>query len=163
MKKIIFGIFFILFLGIIAILISEEAKQPKVQLQAVKLYYYNSALDKDASGSILCSRQGLVPVERQIPLTDTPIQDTINLLIQGNLTQTERAQGVTTEYPLSGFSLQGASLQDGKLMLAFNDPNNQTSGGACRTSILRYQIEATAEQFPQVQSVKLFPQDLFQP
>lgn len=132
-------------------------------VKTVKLYYYNSEIDKDESGNILCSKKGLVSVERKIPLTKTPIQDTIRLLLLGKLTNEERTQGITTEYPLEGFSLKGASLKDGILKITFNDPNNKTVGGACRVGILWFQIEATAKQFPEVREVRFLPQDLFQP
>jgi len=131
-------------------------------LELIKLYYYNSDLDKDETGNVLCSRKGLVAIEREI-ITKTPIQDAIKLLLLGELTNKEKAQGITTEYPLAGFSLKGASLKEGNLMLEFDDPNSKTIGGSCRVGILWFQIEATAKQFPQVQEVKFIPEDLFQP
>lgn len=111
----------------------------------------------------MCSRQGLMAVEREIPITNTPIQDTIRLLILGNLTEEEKAQGITTEYPLEGFSLAAASLNNGVLTLTFDDPSNRTSGGSCRAGILWFQIEATAKQFPEVQQAKFQPEYIFQP
>ncbi len=129
----------------------------------VKLYYYNSALDRDETGNILCSREGLVAVERKIPITQTPIQDTIKLLLSGDLTNEERAQGINTEYPLKGFSLKGVLLKDEVLTLEFDDPDNKTVGGSCRVGILWFQIEATAKQFPEVQKVRFLPEELFQP
>jgi hypothetical protein len=138
-------------------------EQTSLQLRTVKLYYYNYSLDKDASGNTLCSRQGLVAAERQVLVTTTPIQDTIRLLITGRLTNAEKSQGITTEYPLQGFSLKGASLNNGVLTLEFQDLNNKTGGGSCRVGILWFQIEATAKQFPEVQSVRFIPEELFQP
>lgn len=129
----------------------------------VNLYYYNPAEDMDQTGNIQCSRSGLVAVEREIPLTQTPIQDTINLLLEGEITASEEAQGIETEYPLPGFELEGANLADGMLTLGFNDPQNQTSGGSCRAGILWFQIEQTALQFPQVDQVEFQPETLFQP
>lgn len=135
----------------------------KERLRAVTLYYYNPNLDKDNTGNILCSRNGLVAVNREIPITNTPIQDTIKLLILGNLTSAEKAQGITTEYPLQGFKLTAASLNSGILTLTFDDSNNKTGGGSCRVGILWFQIEATAKQFPEVSSVRFMPEELFQP
>ncbi len=127
------------------------------------LYYYNEDKDTDALGNILCSSKGLVGVVRSIPRTVTPIQDSINLLIRGELSSAERAQGISTEFPLAGLELSGAALSGGILTLEFNDPRNATSGGSCRSSILRAQIEATAKQFENVNSVRYKPEDLFQP
>ncbi len=130
---------------------------------SVKLYYYNQGLDKDKSGNTACSKNGLVPVVRKIPITKTPIQDTIRLLLLGGLTDKERAQGISTEYPLEGLSLKGVLLKDGVLTLEFYDPNNKTVGGSCRVGILWFQIEATAKQFSEVQKVRFLPEELFQP
>lgn len=87
------------------------------------MYYYNPEQDKDESGNIQCSRDGLIAVERKIPITKTPIQDTIKLLITGQLTEAEKSRGITTEFPLEGFSLKELNLKpDGTLILKFNDP-----------------------------------------
>lgn len=136
---------------------------PTAETRKINLFYYNPELDEDESGNISCSRNGLVAVERQIPITQTPIQDAIKLLLSGNMTSKEEEQGVETEYPLPGFSLKGASLKDGVLTLEFEDPQNKTVGGSCRTGILWFQIEATAKQFNEVKEVKFLPEDIFQP
>jgi len=148
--------------------LSENADELRIPIifdysKTVKLYYYNPEQDKDESGNIQCSRDGLVAVEREIPVTKTPIQETIKLLIAGQLTDTEKSQGITTKYPLEGFSLKGASLKDGVLTLEFEDPNYKTGGGSCRVGILWFQIEATAKQFSEVQEVRFLPEELFQP
>ncbi len=133
------------------------------QIRKIKLYYYNPELDKDDTGNVTCSRKGLVAVDREIPLTITPIQDAIKLLISGNLTSAEKSEGLTTEYPLAGFSLKAASVNNGVLTLTFEDLYNKTSGGSCRAGILWFQIEATAKQFTEVKQVKFMPEELFQP
>ena len=147
--------------------VSNEFEKPKeTKSRKVLLYYYNPEKDKDETGNIKCSRDGLVPIEREIPMTKTPIQDTINLLLKGkeNLTEKDQAQGITTEYPLDGFKLKSTNLkEDGTLILEFEDPLNKTVGGSCRVGILWFQIEATAKQFPEVKKVKFLPEELFQP
>jgi hypothetical protein len=138
----------------------------EVTYRKVLLYYYNQEKDKDETGNIKCSRDGLVAIEREIPVTKTPIQDTIKLLLKGkeNLTENEISQGITTEYPLEGFKLKSANLkEEGTLILEFEDPLNKTVGGACRVGILWFQIEATAKQFPEVKKVQFLPEELFQP
>lgn len=132
-------------------------------LRDVRLYYYDPKRDVDASGNVLCSRAGLVAVDRAIPRTMTPVQDAIKLLLRGDVTDEEEARGVTTEYPLPGLSLKGASLSDGNLTLEFVDPQNATTGGSCRVGVLWHQIEETAKQFPDVKSVRFIPEELFQP
>lgn len=139
-----------------------DVSAPQDAHMAVTLYYYNPAQDQ-GPGGVQCSRAGLVALERTIPATQTPLADSIRLLLRGELTQAERAQGVETEFPLPGVSLQSAAIVDGIATLTFDDPQNKTGGGACRVSILSAQIEATAMQFPSVTAVRLMPEELFQP
>ncbi len=146
----------------------RESKSYSVCKKAftVFLYYYNPEKDKDKSGNIKCSKDGLIPIERQVPVSENIIKDTIELLLKGkdNLTEKELSQGITTEFPLDGFELKSVNLkEDGTLILEFNDPLNKTIGGACRVGILWFQIEATAKQFPKVKEVKFLPEILFQP
>jgi len=110
------------------------------ETQSVTLYYYNPNKDKDQQGNILCSAQGLVAVERTIPKTITPLADSIKLLLQGNLTAQEKAQGVTTEFPLAGVSLTSAAITNGVATLTFADPQNKTVGGSCRVGVLWKQL-----------------------
>lgn len=132
-------------------------------MRTVTLYYYDPEKDKDNEGNLICSAQGLTGVERAIAHTETPIQDTIRLLLLGLLTMEEKNSGMTTEYPLEGVTLVGASLSDGTLTLEFTDPQNKTGGGSCRVGILWAQIAQTAKQFPEVKDVKFIPEELFQP
>ena len=131
--------------------------------QEVKIYYYNALLDQDEMGNLKCSPAGLRSVNREISLSENPIEATINLLIKGGLTPAEIEAGLSTEYPLPGFTLESAELDNGFLSLTFSDPENRTIGGSCRVSVLRSQIEKTAKQFPEVKEVQFFPPDLFQP
>ena len=132
--------------------------------RTVSLYFYNPNLDKDAQGNVLCSTKGLVPVTRSIPVTQTPLQDSLRLLLAGNLTASERTSGITTEFPLSGVTLDSAAISSGgKATITVTDPLERTSGGACRVQVLKAQIEATARQFSNVTSVTILPTTAFQP
>jgi hypothetical protein len=141
---------------------NQTVEQPSEQQQTTKvqLFYYNRTLDTD----ITCGADFVLPVEREIVVTGTPIQDTINLLIQGKLTEAEIAQGFKTQFPNPDFKLLGANLTpDGTLTLNFNEVPGFTTGGACRTRILRNEVIMTAEQFQGVKKVVLSPEELFQP
>jgi hypothetical protein len=132
------------------------------KVQEVQLFYYNSENDKDEQGNIMCSRQGLVPITI-ILSKENIIENAIRLLIQGIIPDYAKEEGVTTEYPLDGFSFKKADLDNGTLVLTFEDLNSKTGGGSCRVGILWFQIEATALQFPQVEKVLFEPEYLFQP
>ena len=129
----------------------------------VKLYYYNKTEDEKKFGYVACSEESVLPVERKIFLTSTPIQDTINLLLQGNIFDSEKQSGFSSEFPIDGLILIGANLKDGILTLEFSDSLNKTNGGSCRVGLLRTQIEKTAGQFDGVKEVKLIPEYIFQP
>ncbi|HSQ35310.1 MAG TPA: GerMN domain-containing protein [Candidatus Binatia bacterium] len=135
----------------------------EIKTRKITIYYYDPQADKDESGNVLCTRAGLVPLAREIPLTNTPIQDAINLLLKGDLTAGEKQSGITTEFPLPGLVLIGADLAGGILTLEFDDPLNKTGGGACRSGVLWFQIEATARQAAGVDRVRFVPDTLFQP
>ena len=132
------------------------------ETRTIQLYYYDAARDQGPGGA-QCTRAGLVAVPRTLPRTLTPLRDSIVELMQGRLTEAERAQGLITEFPLAGVTLKNITLVDGVATLTFDDPQGSTSGGSCRVGILWHQIEATAKQFPTVQSVRFLPEDLFQP
>lgn len=130
---------------------------------SVELFYYSETRDLDENGNIQCSRQGLVAVKREIVSVNS-IEDTIRMLLNGELTTEERAQGISTEYPLAGLNLVSANLEEGGILtLTFDDPQNRTSGGSCRIGVLWFQIEATALQFPEVKQIRFAPEELFQP
>lgn len=138
----------------------EEEANPETM---VTLYYYNVGKDTDESGNVLCSRAGLQPVYRSLPEDEATVENAIELLLEGELTQAEKASGVSSEFPLEGLSLADTRLEDGVLTLTFEDPELKTSGGSCRVGVLWYQIEATALNFPEVEEVRFEPETLFQP
>ena len=140
---------------------APPVEQQEPQSLKVNLYYDNPELDKE-DGTIMCSRKGLMPVERTLP-HGSGAGEAVALLLRGEITEAERVAGVTSEFPLEGVALKGAELQDGVLTLTFNDLQNRTGGGSCRAGVLWFQIEATAKQFPGVASVRFLPEELFQP
>ncbi len=157
------GITYFIFTGGTKFSPSPQEADVATSTEKVLLYYYNPTKDRDASGNILCSRQGLEAVERKLPSSEKIIDDTILLFLRGKLTEAERARGITTEYPLSGLSFKGTEVDGNTLTLRFEDPEHTTSGGSCRVQILYLSLESTAKQFPRIDAVKIFPEELFQP
>ena len=137
--------------------------QSSQQIRDIKLFFYDDEKDRGVDGNILCSSKGLVAVERIIPFTNTPIQDAVRELLKGPTPSERISQSLDTDFPLSGVTLIGASLNNNVLTLTFSDPQNKTSGGSCRVSILSAQIDATAKQFGSVSTVRIMPEELFQP
>ena len=134
-------------------------------VRTVKFFYYDSRLDQDETGNVLCSQRGLVAWDHDIPFTATPIKDTIEEFLSTPLPEEAAAAGLSSEFPLSGVFLESLNLDknSGLLIIRLSDQYNQTGGGACRVSILKSQLEAVAKQFPEVKEVKFEPETLFQP
>ncbi|MDD5098426.1 MAG: GerMN domain-containing protein [Candidatus Pacebacteria bacterium] len=131
-----------------------------VKKSLVNLYYYKSSDDKEVS----CDNDFVLPVKRDVLEGENMIKDVIELLIQGKLTQEEKNQGFTTEFPNKDFKLNSANLSDkGVLTLNFTEVPGFTTGGSCRMGLLASEIIKTAEQFPQVKEVVIEPESLFQP
>jgi spore germination protein GerM len=149
--------------------ITEEIRQggqgvDRLQPQTVDLYFYNKNQDKDEEGNIICSPEAVTPVERVIP-NKNPIKESIELLLKGRLTEKEKEEGFSTEFPNDDFELENIELNesDGELILTFTEVPGFTTGGSCRVTLLKAQIEKTAEQFPEVEEVAIEPETLFQP
>lgn len=130
--------------------------------RTVEFFYYNAEQDKDEQGQLLCSQEGLVPVSREVA-ADASTQNILEQFLRGELSDEERAAGVTTEFPLERLTLDTVQQQDNTLILTFSDPLNKTSGGSCRASILWAQIEATTKVIKNVEQVQFLPEELFQP
>ncbi len=163
----------VLMLGVIAVTIYSNQPEPTIveqeeevpQTQTVKLYYYNEPADRQLSnnGEPQCSEEAVLPVTRVMTTSQNPIEDTINLLISGEILESESNNGFSTEFPNPDFRLLDSELSNGILTLEFSTVPGFTTGGACRVTILASQITKTAEQFSDVIEVKLLPEEIFQP
>jgi len=168
MKKLISALIIITIavfvLGMAALLILAKPQAPaEPENISFQVYYYNPDLDKDEDGNIMCGAGGLVGAWRQAPAGSEALRAAISSLLDFPPQAEELAAGLTSEYPLSGLRLSSLSLENGILTIELADPENRTSGGACRAGILRAQLEATATQFPEVDSILIQPEELFQP
>lgn len=144
--------------------IGQTSSAAAAKTTGIKLYYYNKIMDEALNKSIACDPNAVVAVKRDIPATVTPLKDSINFLLKGELTADEKAQGFSTEFSADkGLKLVNAAIKDGVAALQFEDPANFTVGGSCRVRLLWAQIERTAKQFPTVREVKFLPETLFQP
>ena len=133
------------------------------QTQTISLYFYDAARDVDDDGVVQCSPDAVVQSSRTIPATTTPARAVVELVLAGEITDAEAAAGLSTEYPLPGVGLEDIQLRDGVLTITLADPELATSGGSCRVTILRTQLEKTALQFATVDEVVILPEDVFQP
>ena len=139
--------------------INYSAPISPIKKMKVQLFYYNSKLDQDMT----CGEDFVLPVEREILVTGSPIKDTIELLIKGYLTEEEKTEGYDPQFPNPDFKLLRADLENGVLTLEFSEVPGFTNGGSCRMNILTKEIIKTAKQFSGVEQVMFEPETLFQP
>ncbi len=143
-------------------LLNTATNEEQEATQTVKLYYYNEKEDeKDDDGEALCDEKAVLAVDRQIEKTDSVIEDTLSLFLQGDLTAEEKDSGYTTTLPAKGFSLKNVELKDGIINLTFEDTDDFVSGKECATKLLETQIKKTAGQFEDVKKVIIKPSNLF--
>lgn len=140
-----------------------DAPPPARQYRNVTVYVYDADRDTDAAGNVGCTSAGLVGVRRTVPQTDSALADAVREQLAGKLTGNEKLSGFTTEFPLPGVSLASADLADGVATLVIEDQLSRTSGGSCRVSIMRAQLEAAAAQVPGVREVRILPPEVLQP
>ncbi len=130
---------------------------------SIMLFYYNEQKDSELSDIPLSDERAVIPVCRCLPHSDNLIEETIRLLLKGDLTEKERAIGFRTEYPGESFELKEAVLSDRTLTLVFEDPHYFSSGGSARTFVMATEMYKTAQQFAEVEEVVFEPEWVFQP
>ena len=132
--------------------------------QTIKLFYFNQTEDNKLPITQQLNSSSVLPVERIISWSKNIIEDTINALLEWNLTSEERTKWFVTEFPNQDFRLISSDLKsDWTLELIFSEVPWFTSWWSARVFILRSAIEKTAKQFTIVKSVKILPDTLFQP
>lgn len=141
----------------------EEPADEEPAEMTVSLYYYNIEKDREIADYLPCSEDAVLPVERTIASTKTPLKDTLNLLLEGEVFPEESEEGFQTEFPSAEFKLESAVIEDKTATLTFSDPEGFTVGGSCRTGLLYQQVRKTALQFDTVDEVIILPETLFQP
>lgn len=130
----------------------------------VSLFYFNSLTDAKLPIEQQININSIQPVKRLISNSKNIIRDSINLLLAGDLSQIEKTNWFTSEFPNKSFRLINMDLSaDGILSLTFTEVPWFTSGWSARMAIMANSIIKTAKQFPQVKEVKFTPEWLFQP
>lgn len=129
----------------------------------VQVFVYHAGVDLLIHGDLACSPAAVLPVTRWVPVSDLPIEGALALLVSRGLAPWEVEAGYSSEFPLAQVALEDVLLEGGVLIVTLSDPEHRASGGACRTGILRAQIEKTARQFSEVREVRVLPPEVLQP
>jgi len=133
------------------------------EVWAVEIFAYHAGVDQLLHGDLACSPAAVLPLMRWVSLGDSALEGALALLVSQGLAPWEVEAGYSSEFPLARVALEDVLLEDGVLTITLYDPVHRTSGGACRTGILRAQIEKTAFQFPEVHEVRILPSEALQP
>ena len=143
----------------------DTVKKPSIVVTDGKARVFHYLPNKDMAAELNneARPRALLPVEREIPFSENLIFDTINSLLESELSEEEKQAGFWTSFPGESFRLLRAELQGDTLTLYFDDPLYFTSGGSNRVGFMWLQIQMTALQFPEVQNVRYEPKTLFQP
>jgi len=123
----------------------QENKIVKPSYKRVFLYFakYNEKSDK----------LELIKIERQIPHSDTPLMDTINLLLKGPTKKEEKKYHLTTLF-WNNTRLLNAYIKNGIAYLDFS-PEIELGVGISMLRARLYQIVYTATQFPNIDGVRI--------
>ena len=143
----------------------DTVKEPSIVVTdgKARVFHYLPNKDRAAELNNEAHPRALLPVEREIPFSENLIFDTINSLLETELSEEEKQAGFWTSFPGESFRLLRAELQGDTLTLYFDDPLYFTSGGSNRVGFMWLQILMTALQFPEVRNVRYEPKTLFQP
>lgn len=134
-----------------------------VNTRTIKLYYYNRTRDREIADFISCSEDAVLPIEREIPVTMTPIQDTIKLFLRAKLTDQEKELGFDPVSPNKLSALISANLKDGHLILRFEKMPGAHVGGSCLSVLMNTELAKTIQQFSEVETLDFEPRELFEP
>lgn len=119
----------------------HEVDVPLILGREVQLYF-----NQTSPVSHECN--DVVPVQRIIGYSQTPLQDTLVALL-GGPTEKERTEGFISSIP-SGVTIQKVTVQNGVAQADFSEKLQQGIGGSCRVSAIRQSIVKTMLQFPSV-------------
>jgi hypothetical protein len=101
---------------------------PVLWVQTIKLFYFNQTEDNKLPIAQQLNSSSVLPIERIISWSRNIIEDTINTLLEWNLTSEERTNWFATEFPNQDFRLISSNLtSDWTLELTFSDVPGFTS------------------------------------
>ncbi|MBU1077556.1 MAG: GerMN domain-containing protein [Spirochaetes bacterium] len=124
--------------------ISKAPEERSKELRSVELYFIKHIERTD--------QLELVKVKRSIKATGTPLQDTLNLLLDGPSSDEEK-RGVISVF-WGNTKLKSVRISGNIAYLNFN-PEIETGVGISMLQARLYQLVYTATQFPEVTAIKL--------
>jgi spore germination protein GerM len=117
---------------------------PEIEARERVIYFVKI----DSSGMVYTS-----PVKRRVFVSDSPLMDSLNLLLQGP-SEAEREQGFTSLIP-DGVRLQSARVTGNTAVISFNENFMFNSYGAEGYIAQLRQTVWTATEFPNIRDVQI--------
>lgn len=137
-----------------------DRNSPTVKDIPVLLYYYNQ--DEAQKIGDHCNEGAVTSINKEVPVTNRIIEDTISSLIEGVLTNKEQGQGFLVMFSNTNLEFKKFLLKDGVLTIELNENPEFKDDISCSADMFKIQIEKTAKQFPVVKEVIIEPQHFFQ-
>ncbi len=128
--------------------ISKESEKDKMSVKGRKMdveLYFVRYIEKN-------DQLALEKVTRSIPLSGTPLMDTINLLLEGPTSSEERRK-ISSVF-LANTRLKSARIENKIALLNFNS-EIESGVGISTLQARLYQVVYTATQFPEVEGVRI--------
>jgi len=122
---------------------------------AVDLYYI-ALNDAGANGDAIGCGDSVIPIEKTINYTATPLSAALGLLLSDHSRwyENNKKSGLSNALAASSLSVQSVNIQSDIAII--NLKGKYVSGGECDDPRIVAQIEKTVMQFPNVTSAQIF-------
>lgn len=133
---------------------SSTDKEDKV-IKEFLLYYHNLDKDKEQYDWISCNKEFILPVKRNVAISNTPIKDVFTLLFEAKLTENDLENGfIAGVFETYDFTIKSVILNNGLLKIDFYKNQNLESLSSCERSIFISSLQKTALQFTEIEKIQ---------
>lgn len=139
---------------------TETSQEQDTNETTINLYYFNERVDNNLPENTRLNTSSVQPIQRTIASTDfeEQLEEAIRLLIQGELTENEIEDGFVAGF--DGISLESVEFNEYGIAIINLVQEDTSINGSARVILLRDAIAKTAEQFDEVRSTLIMPEDV---
>jgi hypothetical protein len=131
---------------------SKKNETKFIETKEISLYYYNEKNDEN----FLFTEEFILPVKRNILISNTPIRETIDALFAINFSKEEVISGFSnTPYGPYNFEIKSLILDNGTLKIDFVDNVSIESMSSSESGIFFNSLKKTARQFKEIDKIVL--------
>ncbi len=125
------------------------------------IYSNNLVIQNAINEESILSGYSIFPLIRYIDNSNSPINDTYRILLEGKLSFYEREMGYESYFPVKNLVFKGASLQKNILYINFDNENTLSELNEETKAIIKLELIKTGLQFDEVDRVIIQPEDIF--